>query len=300
MEYGILSIIPPIITIILAITTGQVVVSLFLGIVFCNLIITDWNLISSLNQSLNGIIDVFGESWATKTLIFVFLIGGIMTLIQVSGGVQGFVDYLTKKKRIIKSRRGTMLLAYFIGIIVFIESSITILLAGTITRDLADKYKVSREKLAYICDSTSAPICGLIPLNGWGATILGVLSTQVAAGVIDINPVTILIKSIPYQVYSYITILTVLYFIIFGNDFGPMKKAEDRAKKDGKVLADDARPVIEKEAIHLPVKKGIKPSMWHMILPILVLVIMVPTGLYITGNGNMTQGSGSTALFWVV
>lgn len=300
MEYGILSIIPPIITIILAITTGQVVISLFLGIFFCNLILTDWNLITSLNHSLNGIVNVFSESWATKTLIFVFLIGGIMTLIQVSGGVEGFVDYLTKKKRIIKSRRGTMLLAYFIGIAVFIESSITILLAGTITRDLADKYKVSREKLAYICDSTSAPVCGLVPLNGWGATILGVLAAQVAVGVIDVNPVTILIKSIPYQVYSYITILSVFYFITSGNHFGPMKKAEDRAMQDGKVLADDARPVIEEDAIYLPIKEGTKPSMWHMILPILVLVVMVPISLYITGEGDITNGSGSTALFWAI
>ncbi len=300
MEYGILSLLPPIVTLLLAIYTGQVIISLFLGIVFSNLIINGWNILGALNMSLEGVIQVFSEGWATKTIIFTFLIGGIMTLIQVSGGVQGFVEFLTKKKGIIKSRKGVMLLAYFIGIVVFIESSITILLTGTVTRDLSDKYKISREKLAYICDSTSAPVCGLIPLNGWGATILGILAAQVSVGVVDINPVTILIRSIPYQIYSIVAIITVFYFIITENHFGPMKKAEERALKEGKVIADDATPVVEEDAINLPIKEGTVISMWNMILPIMVLVFMMPIGLYITGNGNMLAGSGSTSLFWAI
>ena len=300
MEYGILSLLPPIVTLLLAIYTGQVIISLFLGIVFSNLIISGWAPLTALNMSLEGVIQVFSERWATKTIIFAFLIGGIMTLIQVSGGVQGFVEFLTERKQIIKSRRGVMLLAYFIGIVVFIESSITILLAGTLTRDLADKYKISREKLAYICDSTSAPVCGLIPLNGWGATILGILAAQVTAGVVDVNPVTILIKSIPYQVYSIVAIITVFYFIMTGKHFGPMKHAEDRALNEGKVIADDATPVVEEEVISMPVKKGIKISMWNMLLPIFVLVAMMPLGLFITGEGNLLAGSGSTSLFWAI
>ena len=300
MEYGILSLLPPIVTLLLAIYTGQVIISLFLGIVFSNLIISGWAPLTALNMSLEGVIQVFSEGWATKTIIFAFLIGGIMTLIQVSGGVQGFVEFLTERKQIIKSRRGVMLLAYFIGIVVFIESSITILLAGTLTRDLADKYKISREKLAYICDSTSAPVCGLIPLNGWGATILGILAAQVTAGVVDVNPVTILIKSIPYQVYSIVAIITVFYFIMTGKHFGPMKHAEDRALNEGKVIADDATPVVEEEVISMPVKKGIKISMWNMLLPIFVLVAMMPLGLFITGEGNLLAGSGSTSLFWAI
>ena len=300
MEYGFLSLLPPIITLLLAIYTGQVIISLFLGIVFSNLIISGWAPLTALNMSLEGVINVFSEGWATKTIIFAFLIGGIMTLIQVSGGVQGFVEFLTEKKGIIKSRKGVMLLAYFIGIFVFIESSITILLAGTVTRDLSDKYKISRENLAYICDSTSAPVCGLIPLNGWGATILGILAAQVTAGVIDVNPVTILIKSIPYQIYSIVAIISVFYFIMTGRHFGPMKHAENRALNEGKVMADDATPVVEEDVISMPVKKGTKISMWNMILPILVLVTMMPLGLFITGEGNMLAGSGSTSLFWAI
>ena len=172
----------------------------------------------------------------TKTIIFSFLVGAIITLIQASGGVEGFIHYLTIKTKTIKSKRGAMMLAYILGVVIFVESSITILVSGVVSRPLTDKYNVSREKLSYICDSTSAPVCALVPLNGWGATLLGIIGVQVAAGVIPGNPVEILAKSLPYQFYSIITILSVFFYIWTGKHWGPMKKAEDRASKEGKVM----------------------------------------------------------------
>jgi Na+/H+ antiporter NhaC len=165
---------------------------------------------------------------------------------------------------------------------------------------LTDSYKVSREKLAFICDSTSAPVCALIPLNGWGATLIGLIGVQVSSGIISGNPDEILMKSIPFQFYSIIAVISVLYYIMTEKDWGPMKKAEERARTTGQVLRPGAVPLVSADATDVPVKDGVKPSMKHMILPLAVLILMMPVGLYITGNGNLMDGSGSTSVFWAV
>lgn len=299
MEYGILTILPPIIAIFLAIRSKQVFISLFAGIYVAELILTGGHPVMAMRDSLTGIVKIFEEGWITKTIIFSFLVGAIITLMQASGGVAGFVQYLTEKRGTIKSRKGAMLLAYIIGIVVFIESSITILTSGVVARPLTDKYGVSREKLAFICDSTSAPVCGLIPLNGWGATLIGIIGVQVSSGVISGNPTSILVKSIPYQFYSIVAVLSVLYYIITEKDWGPMKKAEERART-GEVLRKGSTPLVSTEATEVSVKEGIVPDMWNMIMPLIVLIGMMPVSLYITGDGHMMSGSGSTSVFWAV
>lgn len=300
MEYGILSILPPVIAILLAIVTKQVFISLFAGVFIGELIINKWAFFLSLTASLNDFVGVFAEGWITKTIMFSFLVGGIITVVSAAGGVEGFVEYLTEKKGVIKNKRGAMLLAYVAGIVIFIESSITILVSGTVARPLTDKYKVSREKLAYICDSTSAPVCALIPLNGWGATLMGIIGVQIANGVISGNPAELLAKSIPFQFYSIIAVVAVAYYIFTDRDWGPMKKAEERVRTTGKVLRDGAQPVVSEEATSTSTKEGVKPDKWNMILPLIVLIGMMPISLYITGDGSIFDGSGSTSVFWAV
>ncbi len=300
MEYGILSIIPPIIAIVLSIWSKQVFISLFAGILSAEFIMTNFSPLMALGNSIDGIVNVFAEDWITKTIMFSFLVGAIITMIQASGGVTGFIDYLTKKTKTIKNKKGAMLLCYITGIIIFIESSITILVSGVVARPLTDKYKISREKLAFICDSTSAPVCGLIPLNSWGATLIGLLGVQISAGVLTGNPVEILIKSIPYEFYSIVALLSVLYYILTDKDWGPMKKAEERARTTGQVLREGSVPLVSTDATDVPVKEGVKPDMMNMLLPLIVLIVMMPISLYVTGEGNIMQGSGSTSVFWAV
>jgi Na+/H+ antiporter NhaC len=299
MDYGILSLLPSLLAILLAVITRQVFISLFAGIYIGKLVIHNWSFLPALNSSLDLIISIFANGWMTKTIIFSFLVGSILTLIQSSGGVAGLVYYLTEKKKTIKSRTGVMLLAYIIGVSLFIESTICCLVSGTVARPVADKFLVSREKLSFICDSSSAPICSLLPFNGWGATLIGLITVQVSAGVITGNPVEILLKSNLFNFYSLIALVVVLIIILSKKDFGPMKKAEQRAMNEGKVMRDGAIPVIQ-GASEIEVLEGITPNKWNMILPLIVLVGMMPIGLYITGNGNILEGSGSTAVFWAV
>lgn len=300
MDYGFLSIIPPVLAIVLAVITKEVFISLFIGIFAGELIMQKWAFFPALSGSIEDVVNVFADSGSTKTVIFSFLVGGIITVISASGGVEGFVKYLTEKKGMVKNRKAAMLLAYIIGVVIFIESSIKILITGTIARPLTDQYKVSREKLAYICDSTCAPICALIPLNGWGAMLMGVIGVQVANGVISGNPAQLLVRSLPFQFYCIITVLSVGYYIFTERDWGPMKEAEERVRKTGEVLRDGAEPLIAEEALATPTKEGIKPDMWNMILPLIVLIGMMPLGLYITGSGNIFEGSGSTSVLWAV
>jgi len=162
MEYGILSLAIPLLTIILAIITKDVIISLLGGIFVGYLVLNGYEVSSAFFATFDGLISLFGEGWITKTVIFMLLVGSIIRIFEDSGAVDRFVNYLDSKAKSIDSPRGAMLLAYIIGVVIFIESSITSMVAGTVAKPLCDKNSVSREKLAYICDSTSAAIFTLL------------------------------------------------------------------------------------------------------------------------------------------
>ncbi len=300
MDYGIVSILPPLIAILFAIRTKQVLISLIAGIYTAEFILSSYHPLLAIMDTVNRVVNVFSQVWVTKTIFFAFLIGAIISLVQASGGVQGLLDFLTIKTKTIKNRKSAMMLAYIVGLLIFIESSITILISGIIARPVTDKYKVSREKLAYICDSTSASVCGLIPLNGWGATLIGIIGVQITAGIISGNPVDILVRSLPFQFYSILAILFVFYYLKTGNDWGPMKKAEDRTLKTGKLINDDAIPLTSEDTTDVKMKTGVKPNMLNMLIPVLTLIVMMPINLIITGKGNLMAGDGSTSVLWAV
>ncbi|WP_295419104.1 Na+/H+ antiporter NhaC family protein [Sulfurovum sp.] len=282
MEYGIISIAIPLLTIFLAIITKDVIVSL-LGGIYAGLLVTNgYDPLAAFTALFDGIITLLAEGWIAKTLLFALMIGAIIKLLTVSGAVNRFVSYLSTKAQKIDSPKGAMLLAYVIGVVIFIESSITSLVAGTVAKPLCDKNGVSREKLAYICDSTSAPICSLIPLNAWGALLLGLIVTAIDSNVIKGDGVSLLIASIPYNFYSLFTLAIVLAVIFLNINIGPMKDAIPHSY----------------HADHIKHEGHATP--FPMLLPIVVMVISVPAGLYLTGKGDIFKGSGSTSVYYAV
>jgi Na+/H+ antiporter NhaC len=282
MDYGILSIAIPLLTIILAIITKDVIISLFGGIFVGELVLHHYHPGIAFIETFNGIIALFSEGWITKTVIFMLLVGSIIRILNDSGAVERFVTYLSEKAAHFDSPRGAMLLAYFIGVIIFIESSITSMVAGTVSKPLCDKNGVSREKLAYICDSTSAPVCSLIPLNGWGALLLGLILTAVESHVIEGDAVSLLVASIPFNFYAIFTLLIVLIVILMDKDIGPMRWTK-------------AVPYLQTAARH----PG-QSSLWQMMMPLIVMVLSVPGILYYTGEGDIFKGSGSTSVYYAV
>ncbi len=279
-DLGFLSVLIPLFIIIMAIITKDVVVSLLSGIFFGELVLHNFNPLRAMVELLEGMVKLFAEGWITKTLIFALLVGAIIKLISRSGGVEGFVDYLSQKQQALDSPKGAQFLAYFIGIIIFIESSITALVAGTVAKPLCDKNGVSREKLAFICDSTSSPVCSLFPFNAWGALLLGLIVTALNEKVIVGEGVPLLLESILYNFYSLTILIIVFLSILFEIKIGPMREAK-------------ALPYVEKK-----IEEKEHRSIWVMILPILVLIFFVPLSLYYTGKGDILKGSGSTSIFY--
>jgi Na+/H+ antiporter NhaC len=292
--YGWLSILPPLLAIFLAIKTKHVYISLVLGIWLGWTIIHSWNPVSGLIDTLGALVDVFKDEDNTRVILFSGLVGAIITFTQYSGGMKGFINWVVGKG-LVRTRKSAGLLAWFLGFIIFIEANICVLVSGAVTRPIFDKLKISREKLSYILDSTSAPKCILIPLNAWGAFVIGLLVIQGVE-----NPVRVLISSMPFNFYAIFALLIVLIVVVTEKDFGPMKKAEHRVRVENKLLRDGAEPLISTEVVTMEAKEGIPPRALNMILPVVTMVVMMPVVLLITGKGNLMEGSGSASVLWAV
>jgi tetracycline resistance efflux pump len=313
-SFGWLSIVPPALAIGLAIATRQVFISLTAGIWVGWVIHAGFNPLTGTAAAIQTLITVFAEAGQTRVIIFTMLMGSLLLLLQRGGGIDGFLEWVSRWKWS-ASRRGAQLMAAVIGLGVFIESTITVLVVGTVSRPLFDRLRISREKLAYICDSTSAPVCMLIPFNGWGATVLGILSVQAAAGTLgDRSPFGVFVEAIPLNFYAVLAVALVFIVASTGWDIGPMKRAERRALEEGKVLADGAHPVVDETAIFVARKEGVPPRLVNILAPLLGMITMVAVGIAITGilgvrsagmadpgvMDYLNQASGSTSVLWGV
>ena len=314
-QFGILSIIPPVLAIVLALWTRQVYISLVAGIWFAWLIISDWNPLQGTIATLEGFVEVFRIPGNTRTIMFSALVGALLILIQYSGGVRGFtagIEKLLRKietKREGKSRVVIELIALATGVLLFIETSISSLTVGTLYRPVFDRLKIPREKLAYIADSSSAPSSVLIPFNAWGAFIMGLLLAQGIE-----SPFRTMVLAMGYNFYPMITILMVFVVIISRRDMGPMARAEQRTRETGKLLNDGARPMVSDEITACEMKEGINPRAMNMMIPLGVMILMMLVSLAFTGWGEVEsassfrdhlgkalgRGSGSAAVLYSV
>jgi len=315
MEYGFLSVIPPIVAIILALRTKQVYIALVFGIWFSWLIISGWNLLDGTLATIEGMVNVFKSEGNTRTIMFSALVGALLIFIQYSRGVEGFINILTRqlvkleKKKSGYSRVMVQVLATVTGLLLFVETSISSLTVGTLYRPIFDKLKIPREKLAYIADSSSAPSSILIPFNAWGAFIMGLLLTQGIE-----KPFSVMMASIKYNFYPLIAIAMVFVVIFTKKDFGPMKKAEERTKETGELMNPNSKPMVSDEVTSFPPKEGIEAKAYNMIVPLLVMVFMMPINLMYTGwnavksstsflnhaSQAISEGSGSSSVLYAV
>ena len=220
------------------------------------------------------IVALLSTPWILKTLGFVLLVGALMQVMQRSDAISALVYYLSRKRAIIDSKKKALFLTYFIGWLIFIESSITALITGAIARSFAPKYGITKEKVAYICDSASAPVCSLILFNGWGALLLGLLGTQIAAYHLHVVPIDLLLQSVLYNIYAFVALLIVAYVIYFDVRIGRSYYAKrlNGSAKEGPI--------------------------WPMLAPIALVIFLVFLFLYLTGGGDILAGSGSSAIFY--
>lgn len=255
--------------------------SLFGGIALGSFILNDFSLLSSLENIFSLFVSLLSEAWILKTLAFAILVGSIMALIEKSGGIEGFVDFMQHKTGLVKSGRSALILSYIIGIFIFIESTITSLIAGAVGKPFCYKYRVPSAKLAFVCDSTAAPVSSLIIINGWGALLLGLITTQISLGVLNLDALDLLLESILYNFYAMAALVVTFVAIWFNIDIGAMKRAKHKPKNE-EVLSSEST------------------TMFYMLLPIILMVLSVFMFLYITGDGDILRGSGSSSIFYTM
>lgn len=283
-DFGILSLVPAFVALVLAFITREAVFSLLVG-VLAGILIAGQNLLFGFTGILQSALGNADFIWVLSIEVFV---GIMVAFFQKSGAIQAFSKVIGK--RTIK-QRGAQVIAWLLGIFIFFSDYFSPLYVGTVMRGITDKARVSREKLAYICDSTSAPVCTLIPFSSWGVYMSGLLLGASIYASAD-EAMNAVIRMVPYNFYGIFSVLMVgLIALGIIPEFGPMKKAEQRARETGKVIADGAVPLIGKELSSIEPPENAKPNLFvHFLMPA-IIIITVTLGTYIfIGSAKTLEG----------
>lgn len=267
------SVLPPLFAIILAFVTKEVYSSLFVGVLvgaFLYANFNPWGTFDSIFSMMEKNIDL-------KVMIFTIMLGMIAVLLKKSGGSQAYGKFALQK---LKTRKASLFATALLGIIIFIDDYFNCLTIGSVMRPVTDKNKVSRAKLAYLIDSTTAPICIIAPISSWAAVISSYVPKESA-----IPGFQLFIQTIPYNLYAFLTIFTVLYLIFIGFDFGLMEKHEKNAEA-GDLFTDHAEEFKESEKEC----ENLRGTISDLVFPIFVLIICSVGGMIYTGflNGGIT------------
>ena len=293
---SILVLLPPLVTIVLAVITRQVVFSLSIGIFLGFLILADFSLPLALVNSVEGVVGIFKQDWAVKVILFTMMVSGIIHLAKVTGGTRGLVLLLTERRSVVRGPISTQLLGAAIACAVFIDSYLAMLTSGAVTADLARKYRVSREQLAYVTKNTGISVWSSVMINGWGAAMMGIIAGQVQLNFIQGQPFAILARSMVYNLFAWASIFVVFLTLFTKFSFLAMRRANERAAA-GIELREGAVPMApdedDSEVLH-------KPDVSNLLLPLLTTILFTPVALYITGDGVIANGSGSTSVLWAV
>ena len=264
------SLFPPVIAIGLALITKEVYSSLFVGILSGGIIYAAASgtgfegTFKAVVQ--DGLITNLSNAYNVGILVFLVVLGIIVVLMNKAGGSRAYGEWAAAH---IKGRRGAALSTFFLGVLIFVDDYFNCLTVGSVMRPITDKHNISRSKLAYLIDSTAAPICIIAPISSWAA---------VSGTVEGVNGISLFINTIPYNLYAFLTILMVIFISASDTDYGPMKIHEDNAKNgdifttQNNTYEQDAQPVTERGRVI------------DLILPVAVLIVLCVVGMIYTGG----------------
>ncbi len=276
MQDSPLSLLPPFVAIAIAIWRKNAMLALLSGVILCHIMITQWQPLSGVMNSVGGIAEVFSSTGNVYIIVFSLLIGAMVKLLSDSGAVNGFINHLADLK-LVKGKRSASLLPTVIGTSIFTDTNLSMFTSGMASQQVFDRYKLSRARLAYLLDSTCAPISILFLINGWGAYVLGLLD-----GFSFDDPVGILIGTVGYNFYAIVAVALAYYTAYSGKVYGPLANAEPQSG------------INEGET---QIKSGPARVMW---LPLISLLAITLSLLYVTGEGDMRRGSGAFSVFWAI
>lgn len=265
------SLFPPVIAIGLALITKEVYSSLFVGILSGGIIyaVASGTGFEGTFKAVvqDGLITNLSNAYNVGILVFLVVLGIIVVLMNKAGGSRAYGEWAAAH---IKSRRGVALSTFFLGVLIFVDDYFNCLTVGSVMRPITDKHNISRSKLAYLIDSTAAPICIIAPISSWAAAVSGTVE--------GVNGISLFINTIPYNLYAFLTILMVIFISVSDTDYGPMKIHEDNAKNGdiyttrNNVYEQDAQPVTERGRVI------------DLILPVAVLIVFCVVGMIYTGG----------------
>ncbi|MGI6148585.1 MAG: Na+/H+ antiporter NhaC family protein [Firmicutes bacterium] len=291
MEFGLISVLPPVIAIVLALVTKKVVPSLLAGILAGALILSSWNPFTAIWYTVQTMWGMVSDSWNLSILVFLVLLGVLVSLVTLAGGSARYGEWAARR---IKSRAGAQFAAAILGILIFIDDYFNCLTVGTVMRPVTDKFKVSRAKLSYIIDSTAAPICIIAPVSSWVVTVMTTMGAKFAAEGIGLDPFIAFIQLIPMNLYALLALVLVGAVSLFNLDFGPMARHEAQA-----LAGRDPGRLEQGADAENAVTVNPKGTIWDLVVPISGLVLftiiaMIYTGGYFDGGMSVIDAIKET------
>lgn len=276
---GWLSLLPPLMAIVLALTVRQVLLSLLSGI-WLGATILQGGLFAGYQSTLDHfLVKSLANEDHVYILLFTLLLGGLVSLISRSGGMLGMVDWIA---RYAKGYRSSQVATWFMGVAIFFDDYANTLLVGNTMRPLTDRFKISREKLSYLVDSTAAPISSVAVISTWIGYEMSLIQSSFENLGIEKNIYEVFLESIVYRYYATFTLVFVLAIAWLGRDFGPMYKAERRAFLTGELIRDGATPLADPDEEH-DFGEDSSRNPWNAIIPVGVVLLGTLVGLYATG-----------------
>ncbi len=267
-----LSLLPPIIAIALALITKEVYSSLFIGITAGALMHANFNFSGTIDHLfVNGFISSIADPYNIGIIIFLVVLGTIVSLMNKSGGSAAFGRWASKH---IKSRVGAQLATIALGVLIFVDDYFNCLTVGSVMRPVSDKFNVSRSKLSYLIDATAAPVCIIAPISSWAAAVAGFVSED------QIGGLELFIRAIPYNFYAILTIVMMIALCVMKFDYGPMKRHELNAM-NGDIFSSDEKAMLEQLEEKDENKNG---SVWDLVAPVVVLIAGCLLGLLYSGG----------------
>ena len=279
------SLIPPIVMIILVLLTRKIFLSLGIGIIIGALFIANFNFLESMKTIWYSFQTNFYTSddgwdfWSIQLILFLLLLGILIALLTATGGAKAFGDWAVKK---IKTKQGSQYTTGLLGLGIFFDDYFNSLTVGQVARPITDRHRVSRAKLAYLIDSTSAPVAVLAPISSWGGYIIGVIAGIIATyEIANIQAFTAFVGTIPLNYYAIAAILLVFIAIKLNLNIGPMKTHENRAEETGELVDPN------KSDVPGDLKSGVVENehgrIYHLVVPVLLLVVTTITSMVVTG-----------------
>jgi Na+/H+ antiporter NhaC len=295
---GFVTVLPPLFAILIALVFRQVYIALFAGVWLGAFIVRDYSIVSSFFYVIDHyVINTLAgdDGWDHSSIaVFTLLLGGLVGIVSRSGGARGIVNALAKHAT---TRIRGQVATWFMGIFIFFDDYTNTLIVGNTMRPITDQLKISREKLAYLVDSTAAPVACVAVVTSWiGFEISLIKDAFETVGMLDRNPFTTFLYSIPYSYYPIMTLLFGLLVAWTGRDFGPMRTAERRAQNEGLLLNRDAVPISNIDT-DITTAEDIPERWYNAVIPIVVVIVGTVVGLMVTGMETLEQSGETGGLF---